>query len=574
MEEGGAFSSSPNTAIKACRGSLEGYPVSGSSILGKYSQAAIAVDNAICSRIGRQILERNGTAVDAIIAAAICNGVMNPHSMGIGGGCVMVIYSKQKNKAYSLIGREQAPLAANSTMFIGHEHMSMIGLSIGIPGELRAYRKAYSEFGGGVSWKELFQPTIQLCREGIVISKVQATAINETKSDILKDPGMREIFVKNNQTNELYGEGDTIQRLKLARTLEIIGEKGDDAFYTGELADVIVKEIQNRGGIITKEDLANYQVDFREALQVNLNGSLTTFVSYPPSSGIILSFILNILRGYGFSPKDLENLTTTTLFYHRLIEAFKYAYAKRSELADPLKINITDLIQNLTSIEYADRIRQRIDDSKTYGFQHYGGTWLDKVKTGTSHLSVIGHNGDAVAMTSTINLYFGSTVLGTETGIIYNDQMDDFSTPNTTNFFGVPASPANYITPGKRPTSSMAPLIMFDQKDQRVLQVLGGSGGTKITTAVVQVSMLNLWFRKDIKQAIDAPRLHSQLLPEEVLAEQGFNQTILEELRKLGHNIQCGMYGGSIVQGIEWRKQENQLWACGDVRKNGAPSGI
>ncbi|CAF4758659.1 unnamed protein product, partial [Rotaria sp. Silwood2] len=119
--------------------------------------------------------------------------------------------------------------------------------------------------------------------------------------------------------------------------------KGDDAFYTGELADVIVKEIQNRGGIITKEDLANYPVDFREALQVNLNESLTTFVSYPPSSGIILSFILNILRGYDFSSKDLENLTTTTLFYHRLIEAFKYAYAKRSELADPLKINVTDV---------------------------------------------------------------------------------------------------------------------------------------------------------------------------------------------------------------------------------------
>ncbi|CAF3485941.1 unnamed protein product [Rotaria sp. Silwood1] len=567
--------SSPSTTIETCRGSLEGYPVSGSSVLGKYSQAAIAVENIDCSRIGRQILERNGTAVDAIIAAAICNGVMNAHSMGIGGGCVMVIYSKQRNKAYSIIGREQAPLAANSTMFIGREHMSTIGgLSIGTPGELRAYSKAYSEFGGGVSWKELFQPTIQLCREGIVITKIQATAINEVKADILKDPGMREIYVKNNQTNELYGEGDTIQQLKLARTLEIISEKGDDAFYTGELADVIVKEIQDQGGIITKEDLSNYQVDFREAIQVNLNESLTTFVAHPPTSGIILSFILNILRGYGFSPKDLESTTTTTLFYHRLIEAFKFAYAKRSELADPLKVNITDLIQNLTSIEYADHIRQRIDDSKTYGFQHYGGTWLDKMKTGTSHLSVIGSNGDAVAMTSTINLYFGSMVLGTRTGIIYNNEMDDFSTPNTTNFFGVPASPANFIAPGKRPSSSMAPLIMFDQNNQRVLQVLGGSGGTKITTAVAQVAMLNLWFRKDIKQAIDTPRLHSQLLPEEVLAERGFNQTILEELRKLGHNIQCGMYGGSIVQGIEWRKQENQLWACSDVRKSGAPNGI
>ncbi|CAF1310956.1 unnamed protein product, partial [Rotaria sordida] len=194
---------------------------------------------------------------------------------------------------------------------------------------------------------------------------------------------------------------------------------------------------------------------------------------------------------YGFNPNDLENPTTTTLFYHRLIEAFKFAYAKRSELADPLKVNITNLIQNLISINYAERIRQRIDDSKTYGFQYYGGTWLDKVKTGTSHLSVIGHNGDAVAMTSTIKLYFGSMVLDTETGIIYNNQMDDFSTPNTTNFFGVPASSANYIAPGKRPTSSMAPLIMFDQNNQRVLQVLGASGRTKITTATAQVAMLN-----------------------------------------------------------------------------------
>ncbi|CAF3860295.1 unnamed protein product [Rotaria sordida] len=146
---------------------------------------------------------------------------------------------------------------------------------------------------------------------------------------------------------------------------------------------------------------------------------------------------------------------------------------------------------------------------------------------------------------------FGSMVFGTETDIIYNNQINDFSTLNTTNFFSVPACLANYITPGKRPGSSMVPLIMFDQNNQRVLQVLNANGGTQITTTTAQVVMLNLWFRKDIRQAINTPRLHSQLLPEEVLAECGFNQTILEQLKKLGHNIQCDVYRRSIVQSIE-----------------------
>ncbi|CAF0844513.1 unnamed protein product [Rotaria sordida] len=167
------------------------------------------------------------------------------------------------------------------------------------------------------------------------------------------------------------------------------------------------------------------------------------------------------------------------------------------------------------------------------------------------HDKVIGHNGNALAMISTINLYFGSMVFGTETDIIYNNQINDFSTLNTTNFFGVPACLANYITPGKRPSSSIVPLIMFDQNNPHVLEVLNANGGTKITTTTAQVVMLNLWFRKDIRQAINTPRLHSQLLPEEVLAECGFNQTILEQLKKLDHNIQCGVYRRSIVQSIE-----------------------
>ncbi|CAF2653013.1 unnamed protein product [Rotaria sp. Silwood2] len=565
----------PETNAEACGASHETYVINGTSILGKYSRAAVAVDNVECSKIGRQILEKNGTTMDAALAAAICNGVMSGHSMGIGGGCTILIYSKKRNKAYSLIGRERAPSAANATMFIGRENMSMTGgLAIAVPGELRTYKKAYDEFGGGVPWRDLFQPTIELCRHGFVVSPSQAAAIKQTRSDILNDPTLRELFVKNNKTNELYTAGDIMKRPKYAATLEIIAEQGVEAFYTGVLADKIVKEIQDHGGIITKQDLADYQVDFDEALRVNLNDSLTAFTTKAPSSGPILIFILNILRGYNILERDLKKTSTSALFYHRLIEAFKFAYAKRSELGDPSKINVTGLIRNLTSKDYADSIRARIDDHKTFGFEYYGGTWLDKLKTGTAHLSVVGLDGDAVALTSTVNLYYGSKVLGPETGIIYNDEMDDFSTPNTINYFGVPASPANFIAPGKRPVSSMSPLILLENGNQRVQQVLGASGGTKITTSVAQVAMLNLWFNENIKEAIDAPRLHSQLLPQEVVAEHGFDYNILQQLKRRGHNITCSAYGGSVIQGIEWRDEVNQYWANCDIRKGGAPDGI
>ncbi|CAF0969193.1 unnamed protein product [Rotaria magnacalcarata] len=563
------------TSESVCGSSHETYVINGSSILGKYSRAAVAVDSAECSRIGRVILEKNGTTMDAALAAAICDGVMNAHSMGIGGGCVITIYSKKNNTAYSIIGREKAPRAANSTMFVGRENMSVAGgLAIGVPGELRTYEKAYKLFGGGVTWKELFEPTIKLCRDGFRISESQGAAIKQTTRVILNDPALRQLFVKNSTTNELYGAGDIMRRPKLALTLDIIANQGAEAFYTGNLSDTIVKEIQDRGGIITKQDLEEFNVDFQEALSIDINNTYTAYTTHAPTSGPILTFILNILQGFQIDQSDFKTSNPSALFYHRLIEAFKFAYAKRSEIGDPYKINITELIRNLTSKDYADDIRSRIHDNTTFGYQYYGGTWEDRIKTGTAHLSVVGLDGDAVALTSTVNLYFGSKVLGPETDIIYNDQMDDFSTPNTINSFGVPASPANFIVPGKRPVSSMAPLVVIEKQNQRIQQVLGASGGTRITTSIAQVSMLNLWFNQDIKQAIDAPRLHSQLLPQEVIAESGFDPEILQNLKSRGHNVTCGSFGGSVIQGIEWRDEVNEYWANCDIRKGGVPDGL
>ncbi|UJR24668.1 hypothetical protein I4U23_006041 [Adineta vaga] len=397
--------STEENSNEICGSDHESYTITGSSKLGKYSRAAVAVDNEECSRIGKSILLKGGKAADAAIAASLCNGVLNAHSMGIGGGCIFLIYSRKLGKAFSIVERETAPLQSNRTMFQGRENMSLIGpLAIGTPGELLAYRKAYDQFGGGVLWSSLFMPTIRLCERGFKVSGALAFAINQNKEHILNDTQLREVFVKNLTTNELYQEGDLMKRPKLARTLQKIAQEGIETFYNGDLADKIVSEIQRKGGILTQNDLRQYGLDFQEALSFNLNTSLKAFTSSAPSNGPILALILNIMFGYQFQVDDLNQNETAALFYHRLIESFKFAFAKRSQLGDPLKINLQHLIDDLLSKSYADTIRQKINDEKTFSEDYYGmNDTKSKSITGTAHISIVDEYGDAVAITSTIN---------------------------------------------------------------------------------------------------------------------------------------------------------------------------
>ncbi|CAF1527772.1 unnamed protein product, partial [Rotaria sordida] len=558
-----------------CESKHESYKIVGSSKLGKYNRAAVAVDNEECSRIGKTILLQGGKAADAGIAASLCNGVLNAHSMGIGGGCVFIIYSRKHRKAFSIVERESAPLSSNKSMFIGKENMSLIGpLSIATPGELLAYHKAYKEFGGGVPWSTLFTPTIRLCEKGFQVSRALAHAIQINKERIINDSQLREMFVKNNLTNEVYREGDIMKRIKLAKTLRRISEEGVDIFYNGDLGDQIINEIQNKGGILTQDDLRQYKLDFSESIFVNLTDKLIGYTSSAPSSGPILIFILNILLDYNFSQNSLNSSESATLFYHRLIEAFKFAFAKRTELGDPSKINLKQFISNLISKEYAKSIRQKIHDKKTFEEEYYGynRSKRQSLSGGTAHISIVDEYGDAVAITSTINTYFGSMIVGAQTGIIYNNEMDDFSIANKINYHGLSTSPNNYIGPGKRPVSSQSPLIIVDNQGN-IRQVLGASGGTKIPTSVAQVALLNLLFDKNIKESIDHPRIHHHLSPNEIIFEETFDQNILLELRRRGHKTTCTSYGGSVVQGIEWRLQEKQYWANCDIRKGGNPHG-
>ncbi|CAH1800421.1 unnamed protein product [Owenia fusiformis] len=548
-------------------------PPPSDSPMGKYKYASVAADHPLCSKIGTDIMGKHcGSAVDAAIASLLCIGIENAHSTGIGGGSFVTIYDREKREVVSLDCREEAPSGASTNMFVNNTSGSLDGgLSIAVPAEVACYKKMHDMYGR-LPWKQLFEPTIKLCREGFEVNQAMSKTMVELAPKIEKYPGMK-IFI-NPTTREFYKEGEYMTRPKLADTLELIAEKGADEFYHGELAKTIVKEIRQAGGIVTLADMKNYKVLVKDALNVTLdNGGYTVFGPPPPSSGAVLMYILSILDGYNMGPRNMKTKHKTILTYHRIIEAFKFAYAKRSLLGDGRFVDIKQVVQNLTSKDYANYIRSKISDDKTHDLEYYEPDFGNEEDHGTSHLAVLGPDGSAVSVTSTINQHFGSKVRGSKTGIIYNDEMDDFSTPGTVNGFGIPASPANYIKPGKRPLSSMCPAVIID-KGGNVISVTGASGGSKITTSTAYNTVRNLWLGETIKEAIDYPRLHHQLVPLYIQIEKGFPLKYIEGLIEKGHNVTMLDSAGSVCQAIhDTQSGRYSIHANSDYRKGGAPDG-
>uniref|UniRef100_T1PAS5 Gamma-glutamyltranspeptidase n=1 Tax=Musca domestica TaxID=7370 RepID=T1PAS5_MUSDO len=504
---------------------------------------AVVSNGRGCAEIGSQMLTDGGTAVDAAIATLLCEGVILTHSMGIGGGFVATIYKKSTRKMETLIARESAPAAATKDMFVGQS--SITGALAGaVPGEILGYWEMHKRYGR-LPWNVLFQPTIKLCREGHWVSKYLAAALASKEQQIRNEPSMAEIFVKEDGT--LYKEGDYLKRLALGDTLERIAKNGAGELYDdGETARMFVEDIQAMGGIITLDDLRNYKVKWEDTHHVvaNVTGGYKLYTTPLPSSGALLAFILNVMS-------DLYT-EDRPVYWQRVIETYKHAYGHRSNLGDmdndpEMHDIISETFEKMISQDFADEIRQLIFDDKTFNdTSYYGANFTVEEDHGTANMAVLAANGDAITVTSTVNNYFGSKVRSTRTGIILNDEMDDFSTPGLINSFGVPASPANYIKPGKRPMSSMCPAIILDH-DGNVRLLVGAAGGTKITTSVAQTIMKYLIFNETLNEAVNDGRLHHQLAPMRIDAESEVPVEIRNYLNKVGHSMQVSPEGSGFA---------------------------
>lgn len=541
------------------------------SQLGEYQQSAVTVDGEPCAPIGKDILSKGGSAVDAAVALLFCNGAVNPQSMGLGGGVFITVYTNATGTAEVIDGREAAPAAASAEMFVGNSSLLVSGpLSVAVPGELKAYGTAHEKYGK-LPWSQLVQPTIDLCRNGFPVGKHLGMKLQEKRDSILNEPALKEMFF-NNETNAVFKEGEILKRPVLADTLEQIAQKGADELYSGELGTKFVQDVQQLGVPITAQDLKSYQARVKPATKYTLLGEHVLYSVPPPGSGPVLSLILGILAGYGYSGSNATlNVDDASLMYHRIVESFKFGYAKRTYLGDEAFVNITDIVEQMLSRDYANSLRSKISDLETREPSFYEPASQVVDNKGTAHVNVLAPNGDAVSATSTVNRYFGAMLASPSTGIVLNSGMDDFSVENSSNSFGLEWSAANLIAPGKRPLSSMCPTIVTDSAGA-VHTVIGGAGGSRITSGTALVLFRTLFLDETIKMAIDDLRIHHQLYPNQIFYEKSFPPAILDQLQQLGHKVTPEVEDTGF-QGIT-RSPDGSIFANMDYRKGGSIDGF
>jgi gamma-glutamyltranspeptidase/glutathione hydrolase len=494
----------------------------------------VVAQEARAARIGVDILEQGGNAIDAAVATGFALAVTYPRAGNIGGGGYMVIHLAARNIDTAIDYRETAPAATTRDIFLDDKGEADprksrdSALAVGVPGTVAGLALAHAKYGSGkFTLAQLIAPAIKLAREGFPIEDDVADSLPRGQSRLARWPATTKIFFADGRP---LAPGATLVQRDLADTLAAIAREGPRAFYEGETAEKIATAVRAAGGIMTADDLKHYQALERTPVRGRYRGH--DIVSMPPSSsgGVILIEILNILDGY----RDLATDDARRL--HLMVEAMKLAYADRAAfLGDPAGGEMP--IARLTSKGYAAQLRARIDPDRARPAREIPtSAVLPREGDNTTHFSVVDRFGNAVSNTTTLNFSYGLGLVAEGTGVLLNNELDDFAAkPGVPNAFGLVGGEANAPGPGKRPLSSMTPTIVL--KDGKPVLVAGSPGGSRIITAVLQV-IVNVLDRKlPIAEAVAQPRLHQQWWPDEVLVEPGFSPDLIRALEARGHRV-------------------------------------
>lgn len=522
----------------------------------------VAAQEAQAARIGVDVLQRGGNAVDAAVAMGFALAVTLPRAGNLGGGGFMMVHWAKTAETSAIDYRETAPRGATRDMFLGasgkvdKERERYSHKAVAVPGTVAGLALVLSQYGS-MPLKTLVAPAVRLAEDGFVVSRDMAEALARHEERLARWPASAKIFLR--PDGQPLRAGDRLVQADLAASLRLIGEQGPDAFYRGAIAERVVAEMKSGGGLITADDLAGYRAIVRQPVVGTYRGYEIRSMPPPSSGGIHVIQILNILEGY-----DLAALgPNSAASIHLLAEAAKRAYADRSQhLGDPAFWKVPSA--GLTSKGYAAVLRKSIDLARaTPSDEIAPGTPARFEGPNTTHFTVADAEGNVVANTYTLNLSYGSGIVAAGTGILLNNEMADFAAkPGVPNAFGLLGDDANAVAGGKRPLSSMSPTIVL--KDGKPFLATGSPGGSRIITTVVQILLNAIDHRMNIADATAAPRVHHQWRPDKLRVEQGISPDTRRLLEAMGHRVEIGPSMGA-AQSI--MRSDGRLFGASDPRR-------
>lgn len=544
----------------------------------------VVTSQHLASQVGVDILKLGGNAIDAAVAVGYAQAVVNPCCGNIGGGGFMTVHLADGTDTF-INFRETAPAAANANMYLDAEGNVKKGASLygylaaGVPGTVLGMETARVKYGK-LSREQVMAPAIKLAREGFILTRADTDILDTTIARFKQDPESAKIFLRDDGTP--LQPGDRLVQSDLANTLTAIAKEGPDAFYKGKIPQAVEAAAKQGGGILTAVDFANYKVTETPPITCSYRGY--KFVSAPPpsSGGVTLCEILNVVEGY-----DLKSMGfNSAAAIHTMTEAMRHAYMDRNTyLGDPEFIK--NPIDRLVSKSYAEEIRKKIVADKATPSENVQPGMEPHEKPETTHYSIVDHDGNAVSTTYTVNGRFGAVVIAPGTGFFLNDEMDDFTVKvGEKNLYGLVQGTANSIAPGKRPLSSMSPTLVT--KDNKIFMVLGSPGGSRIITITLQTALNVIDHGMAPQEAVDAPRIHHQWLPDEVYYEQrGVSADTLKILAGMGYKmveqtpwgaaelILVGLPGAAGVSpansgndsAVSGKVREGYLYGANDVRR-------